>query len=164
MNLIGGTVDGSGNRIAFNGGAGVLVASGAGNTILGNSISANLADGIVVLPGANANQPAPRLTQIVRVGRSIRLMGVVRGIPSTTYRVEFFANPTRRTAVAGGVSFLGSALVTTDRRGIARARFVTPSRVAARSTIATATSQAGDTSPFSDSLPLPLATPSKHHH
>src|SRR5262249_28987243 len=52
-NVIGGTAKGAGNTIAFNHGNGVLVKSGTGNTIRGNSIHDNSPLGIRLAPGAN---------------------------------------------------------------------------------------------------------------
>ena len=60
-NIIGGTVAGSGNVIAFNTGAAVTVDTGTGNAIRQNSIFAN-GQGIVLVNGGNADQPAPTLT------------------------------------------------------------------------------------------------------
>src|SRR5207302_7851676 len=51
--LIGGTISGSGNTIAFNGAAGVSIASGSQNAILSNSIFSNSGPGIELIGNAN---------------------------------------------------------------------------------------------------------------
>ena len=83
-NSIGGTADGAGNTIAFNGTNGVLVGSGTGNGILGNSIFSNVKLGIDLGDdgetlndktdadsGANNLQNAPDLLSVTTDGSSL---------------------------------------------------------------------------------------------
>ena len=90
-NTIGGTVAGSGNVIAFNTGAAVTVDSGTGNAIRQNSIFAN-GQGIVLVNGGNADQPAPTLTAADSFPGTTMVEGQLSGFAaSTTYTIEFFA-------------------------------------------------------------------------
>lgn len=153
-NLIGVRGPGAGNLIAYNGGPGVLVASGVGNAILGNSIDQNRGGGIVLGPGANDNQPAPGLTHVKVQGRSAGIGGILRAAPNSTYRIEFFATPASGDpSSAQGQVFVGSALVTTNSRGLARIRSYVPARPGANFYTATATSASDNTSRFSNAVP-----------
>jgi parallel beta-helix repeat protein len=153
-NTIGGVVAGSGNTIAFNAGAGVFISSGTGDAILGNSIYNNLNGGIVLLPGANANQNAPRLTRVNRSRRRTVISGVLRGAANATYRVEYFSNTSiNLPRTAGGQTFLGFQVVRTNSRGIANVRFFAPTQSRRAFFTATATSAADNTSPFSNDVP-----------
>jgi hypothetical protein len=107
--------------------------------ILGNAIFDNTSDGSVsdrglgvdlvshtadYGPGPNVdicevgiNPPMnfPVLNTAVATGSAIRLRGVLNGFPSTTYRIEFFANPTCDPSGFGeGKTFLGSTNVTPE--------------------------------------------------
>ena len=95
-NTIGGT-GAAANIIAFNnGGAGVDVQSGKGNTITQNSIFANK-NGILLASGANDNQPAPSLQSVNSAGTSTTIQGTLPGFAaSTPYVLEFFAERGRR--------------------------------------------------------------------
>jgi hypothetical protein len=140
---LGGTVASAANVIAFNPGAGVLVpntdSSGQGSpvqgaAILGNSIFSNGQLGIdlggsylpAVGDGTTANdhcdadtgpnnlQNAPTLTSAPIAGGNVTISGTLDSAPSTTFRVEFFANASCNTSGHGeGRTFLGSANVTT---------------------------------------------------
>lgn len=115
-NLIGGTVAGAANTIAFNAGAGKSSGSLAGgvgvqvegrtstrNAILSNSIYSNSARvGIRLTNGANSKQPAPKISSVVSGKRSTRISGTLA--PHTT-RVEVFLNP--RCGDPEGKRFLG---------------------------------------------------------
>ena len=103
-NTIGGTDDGAGNTIAFNGANGVLVGSGTGNGILGNSIFSNvklgsdlgddgetLNDKTDADSGANNLQNAPELLAVTTNG--------------TASRSSCFASTARRTPCSGSSSF-----------------------------------------------------------
>ncbi len=110
-----------------------------GPIILGNAIFDNTSDGSVSErglgidrvsetadygPGSNVdicevgiNPPMnfPVLNSAVATGSAIRLRGVLNGFPSTTYRIEFFANPTCDPSGFGeGKTFLGSTNVTPE--------------------------------------------------
>src|SRR5262249_55628445 len=124
-NSIGGTAPGAGNTIAFDGpsawgGNGVAVDSGTGNSILGNSIFANTGPGILLnsANNANDNQAAPGLTGVSSSGSGTTITGTLQSVASTTFRIEFFANPTpANLANTQGQTLLGSIYVTTDAGG-----------------------------------------------
>ncbi|MBD1927824.1 DUF4347 domain-containing protein [Trichocoleus sp. FACHB-90] len=129
-NTIGGTAAGTGNAIAFNG-QGVLVSSGTGNAILGNSIFSNTSLGIDlgttgVTPndvadgdaGANNLQNFPLLTSAVLNGVNTTVTGTFNSNPNTTFRLEFFSNTALNASGNGeGKTFLGFTNVTTDASG-----------------------------------------------
>ena len=78
-NTIGGTVDGAGNTIAYNGVDGVLVDTGTGNAIQENSIYGHTNGlGIQLLNNGNHNQPAPLLTDVSSGGGSITIDGMLQ--------------------------------------------------------------------------------------
>ena len=108
-------------------------------TILGNAIFDNTSDGSVSErglgidlvggpadygPGPNfgfcefsGNPPTnfPVLNTAVATGSAVTLRGVLDGVLSTTYRIEFFANPTCDPSGFGeGKTFLGFTNVTTE--------------------------------------------------
>jgi titin len=91
---IGSTVPGAGNTIAFNGGYGVYINSGSGNSILGNSIFANSPLGIFLnsANNANNNQAFPVLTGMPSSGSGTTITGTLQSTANTTFRIEFFAN------------------------------------------------------------------------
>src|SRR5271157_1821245 len=141
-NLVGGTVAGAGNLIAFNGFDGV---AGPG-TILGNSIHDNTLLGI-----NNQFQDFPVLSSAITSNETTVITGSLSGTPNTTYRVEFFSNPTADPSGYGeGQTFLIFSNVTTDSTGLASFIIDTPNAVAGDQFIsATATDPAGNTSEFS---------------
>ena len=171
-NTIGGTVDGAGNTIAFNGFAGVVVFSGTGNAILGNSISANTgASGLGielidpfhgVTPndardedtGANNLQNFPVVTSAI--GGSTRIEGTLNSTPNTQFRLELFSNSACDPSGFGeGETFLGFTDVTTDGSGNASFTVTLSTSVAAGQSItATATDPDGNTSEFSQCAPV----------
>jgi hypothetical protein len=119
-NMIGGTVPGAGNTIARSNGTGVDVESGSGNSILGNSIYGNPDLGIILnsANNANDNQAAPVLTAVSSSSSGTTISGTLHSIASTTFRVEFFANPTpANLANTQGQTLLGSIYMTTDAGG-----------------------------------------------
>jgi hypothetical protein len=119
-NTIGGTASGAGNTIAFNGHYGVDVDGGSGNSILGNSIFANGGLGIFLdsANNANDNQAAAVLTGVSTSSTGTTVSGTLQSVPSTMFRVEFFANATMDSSGDGqGQTFLGFANVTTDLSG-----------------------------------------------
>jgi hypothetical protein len=133
---------------------GSTVVGNGGNAILRNSIYNNQNAGIVLQPGANGSQAAPRLTHIMRCRQRTVIGGKLFSTPNSIYHVEFFANnsvlPSR---ASGGQTYLGSTTVTTDRRGIAPIRFVVPTQSTTAFFTATATSAANNTSAFSNGVP-----------
>jgi hypothetical protein len=164
-NTIGGSLPGAGNVIAFNNGKGVNVldAASVGDAILSNTIFSNAhlgidlgGDGVTLnTPGGphtgpNNLQNYPVLRPYVAAGT---LVGTLNSTPSTTFRLEFFANPTWDPSGHGqGRDFLGSLMVTTDAQGNASFTFnFTP--IAGEPIItATATDPAGNTSEFSEGV------------
>lgn len=116
-NLIGGTVPGAGNRIAFNGEGGVRVrgaASMTSNAIRGNSIFSNVGLGINITQ-PNPVQNPPVITMATQIGTSITIQGTLQSTPSTTFALEFFANPAADPTE--GRTFIGTADTTTDNTG-----------------------------------------------
>jgi uncharacterized repeat protein (TIGR01451 family) len=125
--LVGGTGTGAGNVVAFNGGAGVFVESGSGNTVSANTIFGNIGLGVDLAPagptpndagdadgGANLGQNAPTLSRVA--GASVE--GTLDAAPNVSYRVEFFSSAGCDDSGRGeGSVYLGSATVTTDADG-----------------------------------------------
>lgn len=179
-NAIGGTDTGRANVIANNatanlGHGGVIVVSGAGNSIRGNSIynsehfDAGLnqyfglgidlgADGPgITTAGAaaspNANQNFPVVTSATISGTNVVIKGTLSSGSSQTYTLDFYANATAEHSGYGeGQLYLGSAPVTTAGDGSASFDITlpAPSTVTSGQTIAaTVTDTTGDTSEFS---------------
>jgi hypothetical protein len=174
-NQIGGAAPGAGNVIAHNGGAGVLFIDegpfliATGNSILGNSIHSNAALGIDiggdgVTPndigdadtGPNNRQNFPILTWAASGGGHTTILGTFNSEPSKTYRIEFFFSPACDSSGHGqGKTFLGFWMITTDSSGNASLNadlFTNIPRPASIS--ATATDPAGNTSEFSNCVPV----------
>ncbi len=168
-NTIGGTAAGTKNVIALNAGRGVFVESGTGNAVLGNTISYNGSLGIDLGPagvtpndasdpdpGANLLQNFPLVSSIVLDASSTQVQGLLNSIPSTNYRIEFFANLVCDASGNGqGQRPLGSVDRATDPGG--NVAFVAALPVAATGAwiTATATDSAGNTSEFSACTPVP---------
>ena len=166
-NLVGGTVPGAGNIIAFNDMQGVLgeAAAGTGNAILGNSIFGNGALGIDWIPegptlndigdsddGFNKLQNFPVISTVQGSFPSVTLTGSLNSTPNTVFRLEFFGNAGANSSGFGeGGFFLGSTDVTTDASGDASYNVTldVPGTPAAVAFTATATDPAGNTSEFS---------------
>jgi hypothetical protein len=146
-NTVGGTASGAGNTISGNSGDGVLVRYGNGVSILGNSISASGGLGIFLdsSTNANANQAAPVLTSAITSGTGTAISGTLASYPSTAFRIEFFTNPSA--APGQGQTFVGFAQVTSDNQGNFTANL--PALLLGTFLSATATDGAGDTSEFS---------------
>src|SRR5438128_404068 len=161
---VGGTVAGAGNRIAFNT-RGVVVDSGTGNTILSNSIFSNAGVGIDLTPvagvtandncdtdsGPNNLQNFPVLTSAVAGVVNTTIQGTLNSIPSTTFRIEFFANASCDNSGNGeGQTFLGFTNTTTDASCNANFSFSVPNASVTGPIItATATDPGNNTSEFS---------------
>ncbi len=152
-NTIGGTGAGAGNTLAHNGRDGVEVESGTGNGILGNAIFANSRMGIELGAGANNNQQFPDLTGVFSTGSSTVIQGTLTSTPSTTFRLEFFANDTPDPSGFGqGQVFLPTATlsVTTASNGTAQFSETVPVALSAGQVVtATATDPNNNTSEFS---------------
>ena len=184
-NTVGGTVNGAGNTIAFNGGDGVLVGdttagivAGTGNAIEGNSIYGNKRLGIflgydntskppVVLlnnskghPNADnrfQNYPVLNVPQVT--SNSTALSGTISSPnnPGTTIRIEFFASTgADPTGYGQGETFLGAVTVTTNAAGQATFSLTLTTRLPAGTVIsATATDATGNTSEFARNVLAP---------
>ena len=107
-NTIGGTEDGAGNVIAFNGFHGVLIGGGTGNSVRRNSIFGNAVLGIGNVAANSAKTP-------MLSGTSGTLTGAT---PNTSFIIEFFSN-----GVCGdpgfqqAENFIGDLTVITDASG-----------------------------------------------
>jgi photosystem II stability/assembly factor-like uncharacterized protein len=164
-NTIGGTNNGEGNVIAFNGGGGVSVYFGGGNAIRGNSIFSNTRLGIDlgsssgvttndasdVDTGANALQNYPSLTSVNTNGSSTTIQGTLNSKPNTTFSIDFYSNGACDPSGYGeGARFFNSTQVTTDQSGNANINVTFPTPLpAGRVLTATATDPVGNTSEFS---------------
>jgi hypothetical protein len=167
-NIIGGTVSGAANLVAFNRLAGVAIGidrsdPATGNAIRGNSIHDNHALGIDlgsdgVTPndpldgdiGPNNLQNFPVLKTVVVQGGLTHIVGVLNSAANTSFVIDFYASATPDPSGFGqGQTYLGSALATTgsdgktifavDLTAVPLGEFVT----------ATATDPGGNTSEFS---------------
>ena len=125
-NTIGGSVPEAGNVIAYNGGSGVVVASGNASVIRMNSIFANVglgidlgADGVTpnqdCNPGGGPNngQNYPVLAA-AQSGDNTTITGTLNSTPNTTFTLDFYANAAADpTGYGQGERYLGSTTVTT---------------------------------------------------
>jgi CSLREA domain-containing protein len=164
-NLVGSTLSGGANTIAFNGDDGVRIIdeSSTGNGILRNAIYSNEGLGINLDDdGATANdtddgdigpnnlQNKPNLTSARNGGGKTTVKGSLNSVPNRTFNVRFFSNPSGNE----GKKYIGAKHVTTDANGNTGSfTFKPENKVGANQTItATATRLlAGDTSEFSNS-------------
>ncbi|HKD16827.1 MAG TPA: S-layer homology domain-containing protein [Thermoanaerobaculia bacterium] len=171
---VGGVGAGEGNVIAFNSApisGGVVVYSGTGVVIRGNSIHDNLNTGIDlgndgVTPndlgdgdvGANNLQNFPVLVSVTYGGAHTTVSGLLNSTPGTTFQLDFYANPPCSNfprEFLQGETYLGSSEVMTDGSGNAPFSVSTLPPVASGSRIAvTATDPSGNTSEFSQRLPF----------
>jgi hypothetical protein len=150
-NAIGGINPGQGNTIFNNKSFGVVVASSFGDAIEGNRILAN-GGGIILISGNN-QQASPTLLFAAYNGiDNTTVIGTLHATASTTYRIEFFDNPSGGNQ---GQKFLGFIAVTTDTSG--NATLVADFAGAGTGSItATATDSGGDTSVFSQAVAVAL--------
>ena len=166
---VGGAATGEGNVIAFNGGAGVFVTSGAGHSIQRNSIFSNFGLGIDLGnigvtandnldgdTGANNLQNFPVLTSASTSGGGVNIQGTLNSTASSTFTLHFYSSANGDPSGFGeGQTFLGTTTVNTDGSGNAGfnvnlATAVTPGHVVT----ATATNAANSTSEFSQTRPI----------
>ena len=179
-NTVGGTAGGAGNVIAYNGGTGVGVPNNPGSpvngiAILSNSIFANAALGIelgldgVTLnhlvgsnSGPNNDQNFPVLNVAARQGSSVNftIKGSLTSTPSTTFTLQFFANPTADPSGYGqGQNLIATTTVTTNASGVATFEYVFKSSAFLGGFIsATATDPNGNTSEFCLDVPVVRTT------
>ncbi|WP_165232189.1 Calx-beta domain-containing protein [Aquisphaera insulae] len=171
LNTVGGTVSGSGNKIAFHRLAGVEIDSGTGDSILSNDIWANNRIGIdLVAPGDPATgvtpnapgirsgpnnlQNAPVLTTAVGGGTVSSIQGSLNSLPGITFLIQFFTSLVPDPSGYGqGQTYIGSMTVTTDGAGNASFGYAPLNSLATTDWVtATATNiGTGDTSEFSNS-------------
>ncbi len=161
-NFIGGTAAGEGNLIAYNAGPGVTIFPGAAvdNTIVGNSMIANVGLGIDLgNDGATANDPldadggANRLqnSPLLTEAHVDRISGTLHSTTNGTFTIHFYTSDDDPSGFGEGMSYLGSLPVTTDGSG--DAPFLFPASLTAGQRVtATATSNTGDTSEFSNNV------------
>jgi hypothetical protein len=180
--VIGGTMAGAGNVIANNGAfGGVNLQNDAadGNAILGNSIYGQGdflnsemgieldTDGVTANDtddpdtGPNELQNFPVLTSVTAGTSNTMVGGSLNSIPSTLFRLEFFANPACHASGNGeGRRFLGFSNVTTDGGGDVGFNLALAGLVAGGDAVtATATDPSGNTSEFSACRMAPGTTP-----
>jgi len=175
-NLVGGTLPGAGNVIAFNTFRGILVEAGAGtgNAFLGNSIYSNGALGIDLIPvgvtpndaldadgGANDLQNFPALDSPIFAGGA-SATGTLDSTPGRSYRIEVFANDECDPSGNGeGKTFVGTVdTATTDGAGHVAFAVAFGQTLGATLLTATATDlTTNDSSEFS-ACPLPPTTTS----
>ncbi len=169
--MIGGTVAGAGNNIAFNGGEGVWVGAGTGHAIRRNSIFSNSRLGIDLAPvGVTPNDPCdtdtgpnnlqnfPVLTAASSSSGSTTIEGTFNSTPNSTLTLEFFANIACDPSGFGqGRASIGSTVVTTDGSCNADINVTLPTTVPVHFVTATATDSSNNTSEFSRCLPVSAA-------
>ncbi|HSQ55986.1 MAG TPA: hypothetical protein VLM40_09575, partial [Gemmata sp.] len=181
-NSIGGTAAGSGNVIAYNGGAGVWVQAGIGNAIQSNRIFVNDGLGIDLGPpgvtandvddpdiGANRLFNFPLLYIAHQFDRIrpypgpgvihelvLRVRGSINTEMNKTLRIEFFASPAADPSGNGeGRRFIGATTVTTGNANTVSFNVVlSPGILEGQVITATATDELGNTSEFSASTPV----------
>jgi len=169
-NVIG--MDAGATTVIDNAGGGVHVFGGTGNRILGNVLASATPthlgidldvdtsapdDGVTANDlddpdtGSNQLQNFPVLSAAETDGFQTDLTGSLNSLPSTTFRIEFFADPACHPLGHGaGRVVLGSADVTTDAGGDAPIAVSLPIGVVVGWAVsATATDPAGNTSEFS---------------
>ena len=167
-----GTMGGTGNVIAFNGGAGVSVSGGVGVQVVGNSIFSNGGlgidlgeDGVTANDpgdsdgGPNGSQNFPLLPAGLFPGGA-SVSATLNSTPSASFHVEVFANDACDPSGNGeGQTFVGSQDVMTDGGG--DASFTVPfAQTLPEGAIltATATGPDGSTSEFSPCTASPPTT------
>lgn len=165
-NIIGGTNPGEGNVIAFNGRAGIHHRNAVNNRTERNSIFSNGGLGIDLDldgptlnddddpdTGANNLQNFPVLEAVSNSGGMTTITGRFNSVPSTTYRLEFFANDViGATGYGEGKTFIGFKDVTTNAGGNANFTATFTQIAAGQRVTATATDPNGNTSEFSGAI------------
>jgi hypothetical protein len=164
---IGGTGAGDANVVTGTTGGVHVAFTNVAATVRGNSIFSNHGSGIdLPLSGPTANDPNDAdavqnfpLLKSATTGATTHVVGVLHSAASTTYDVDFYANPACANFprdLDEGKTYLGTAQVTTDGSGDADIDATLPvaTEAGARITM-TATSEAtGKTSEFSHRLPF----------
>jgi uncharacterized repeat protein (TIGR01451 family) len=163
---IGGTNENEPNLIAFNVNDGIQVsaspASATNNHFQANSIFDNTGLGIDLSPsgvtpndggdadpGPNELQNFPSLTNANITTTNLIVQGTLNSLPSTTYRVDFYANlECDPTGNGEGKHWLGSVMVTTGADSNAAFNVNLPFPPEGQLITATATDPSGNTSEF----------------
>jgi hypothetical protein len=126
---IGGISPGAGNTIAFNGGRGVDIPFGNGNTVRGNGIFDNGGSGLITDINAAAStyaenrgsqlaQAAPVLNSAIFDPQGTVVSGTLTGTPFTRYDIDFFADDKlNATGFGDGQTYLQSISVLVDDTG-----------------------------------------------
>jgi CSLREA domain-containing protein len=171
----------SGNTIAYNDGNGVAVLSGSGsaqeNTIQVNQIYENAGLGIVidedaVIPndyldadtGDNARQNYPVLNVALAdiIAGTTTIKGELDSAPATPYEIQFFSNAACDPSGYGeGQSMFDHITVTTNTQGHADFSTIafSTSFIGGNFFTATATDPSGNTSEFSNCVPMTEVSP-----
>ena len=164
-NVIGGLTTATANIITSNGGNGISIVGRIGNHIRINSIYSNGEieidlgnDGVTANDtgdadtGANDLQNHPVLVSATSDGSITTIQGTLNSTADSTFRVDFFSNPTCDGSGNGeGKTHIGSANVTTNAGGNAAIDSIFNVAIAESESIAsaTATSPGNNTSEFS---------------
>ena len=167
--FVGGIQNGAGNKIAFNGGPGVLLFTGTGSSVRGNSIFGNGGLGIDIGPqsgvtandpddsdlGANNLQNFPVITTVSSNASNTTILGSLTSRPNTTYQIDFYSNAAVDPSGNGeGALFFNTTAVTTNANGLAAIDVSFPIALpSGRVITATATDPNGNTSEFSAADP-----------
>ena len=162
---IGGPDAGEGNVIAHNWAAGVAVEDeSSGNSIRGNRIFRNIGLGIdLQMNGVTPNDPVPDadagpnrlqnfpvLHNVEPAGAGIKVAGVLRSVPDTPFKIDFYGNSVRDPSGHGEGEFnLGAIDVTTDGNGEVVFEATLPSQGTWISATATRDGATSETSEFS---------------
>ena len=137
------------NRVTFDP-AGVVVQTPFPVTITRNAIFDITGAGIDTGGQGFAAQARPRLTSAPLAGGGVVVSGSVLGAPNTVITVELFASP----AADEGQTFLTSVAVTTNASGIGQFAVLVNPPAGQPQLTATATGANGNTSRFSNTLPV----------
>ncbi len=128
--IIGGSLAGEANIIAFNGGSGINVPAGKGVSMRANSIFSNAALGIDLgndsitgnddCDGDSGNvnltlQNFPVIAGVTTAGGNTTIDGILNSQPNKTFTLDFFSSPESDPSGFGeGKNYLGSTMVTTN--------------------------------------------------
>lgn len=172
-NIIGGTQTEAANKIAFNGGPGVVISGSAqGNAVRGNSIFSNTGLGIDLSgngvtandvgdidTGPNNLQNFPVITGVLSSANSTTIQGSLKSLPNTLFQIDFYSSAAVDPSGNGeGAQFFNTTSVNTDINGDATINVTFPAALpVGRVITATATDPNGNTSEFSAADPTGTA-------
>ncbi len=159
-NTIGGTNAGAANTLAYNGGSGIGITAGTGNSALSNAIFSNAQLGIILSGQGNDAQTAPVLTASIPSVTTTLIQASFASAPDASFLIQFFSNATADPSGHGqGQTLIGSTVLTTDSNGNATINLTISGALSGGLAVsATATNLSnGDTSAFSnDTLTSPV--------